>query len=41
MARAVAYLASDEADFVTAQTIWVDGGAFSMPSWPYDEEGEA
>ena len=38
VAKAVAYLASDEADFVTAQTIWVDGGAFSMPSWPYPDQ---
>jgi 3-oxoacyl-[acyl-carrier protein] reductase len=37
VARAVAWLASDEAAFVTAQTIWVDGGAFSLPNWPYDD----
>jgi NAD(P)-dependent dehydrogenase (short-subunit alcohol dehydrogenase family) len=36
VARAVAWLASDEAGFITAQTIWVDGGAFSLPNWPYD-----
>jgi hypothetical protein len=34
----VAWLASDEAAFVTAQTIWVDGGAFSLPSWPYTDQ---
>src|SRR5438270_6308294 len=36
VAKTVAYLASDLADFVTAQTIWVDGGAFTKPQWPYD-----
>ncbi len=33
--RAVAYLADDGSDFVTGQTIWVDGGLFAMPQWPY------
>ena len=36
VARAVAFLASDAAAFITGQTIWVDGGLFSKPSWPYD-----
>jgi NAD(P)-dependent dehydrogenase (short-subunit alcohol dehydrogenase family) len=36
VAKTVVYLASDLADFVTAQTIWVDGGAFTKPQWPYD-----
>lgn len=35
VAHAVAYLASDEAFFVTAQTIYVDGGLFTHPQWPY------
>ncbi len=34
--RAVVFLASDRADFITGQTIWVDGGLFSKPAWPYD-----
>ena len=29
--RAVAYFAGDQSDFVTAQTLWVDGGLFAEP----------
>ena len=36
VARAVAFLAGDAASFITGQTIWVDGGLFSRPNWPYD-----
>lgn len=32
---AVAFLAGPQAAFVTGQTIWVDGGLFSQPVWPY------
>ena len=28
--RAVCFLASDEADYVTGQTMWVDGGSGSV-----------
>jgi NAD(P)-dependent dehydrogenase (short-subunit alcohol dehydrogenase family) len=35
VARAVVFFASDAADFVTAQTLWVDGGVFTHPTWPY------
>ena len=35
VARAVAFFATDGADFITGQTLWVDGGVFSKPSWPY------
>ncbi|HTQ57465.1 MAG TPA: SDR family NAD(P)-dependent oxidoreductase [Bryobacteraceae bacterium] len=35
VARAVAFLASDAGDFITGQTIYVDGGLFSHPVWPY------
>ncbi|HXF27750.1 MAG TPA: 3-oxoacyl-ACP reductase family protein [Bryobacteraceae bacterium] len=35
VARAVAFFASDEADFVSGQTLWVDGGLFAKPAWPY------
>ena len=38
VAKAVAYLASEEAEFVTAQTLWVDGGAFTLPNWPYSDQ---
>jgi NAD(P)-dependent dehydrogenase (short-subunit alcohol dehydrogenase family) len=33
--RVVAFLAGEGAEFVTGQTIWVDGGLFSKPHWPY------
>jgi NAD(P)-dependent dehydrogenase (short-subunit alcohol dehydrogenase family) len=36
VARAVVFLASGAAEFITGQTIWVDGGLFSKPSWPYE-----
>jgi NAD(P)-dependent dehydrogenase (short-subunit alcohol dehydrogenase family) len=32
--KAVLFLASDDADFITGQTLWVDGAAFSQPRWP-------
>jgi NAD(P)-dependent dehydrogenase (short-subunit alcohol dehydrogenase family) len=35
VARAVAFFAGDGADFITGQTLWVDGGVFSKPAWPY------
>ncbi len=35
VAKAVMYLASDGADFVTGQTLYVDGGLWSQGPWPY------
>lgn len=33
--RAVVALAGEAGDFISGQTIWVDGGLFSRPAWPY------
>ena len=35
VARAILFFASDAAAFVSGQTLWVDGGLFSKPAWPY------
>jgi NAD(P)-dependent dehydrogenase (short-subunit alcohol dehydrogenase family) len=40
VAQMVAFLASDQAQFITAQTVWVDGGLFTKPQWPYPVEVE-
>lgn len=37
--RAVTFLASEAAAFITGQTIWVDGGLFTHPNWPYEVAG--
>jgi 3-oxoacyl-[acyl-carrier protein] reductase len=34
--RMVVALAGEAGDFVTGQTILVDGGLFTRPVWPYD-----
>lgn len=36
VASAVCYLASDEAQFITGQTLYVDGGLFTRGPWPYE-----
>lgn len=37
VAAAVAFLVSDSAEFITGQTLYVDGGLFTRPVWPYSE----
>ncbi|MBN1511892.1 MAG: SDR family oxidoreductase [Phycisphaerae bacterium] len=39
VAAVVAFLVSPQAEFVTGQTVWVDGGLFTKPQWPYQETG--
>jgi 3-oxoacyl-[acyl-carrier protein] reductase len=35
VANAVLFFAESGSTFVTGQTLWVDGGAFTVPNWPY------
>jgi NAD(P)-dependent dehydrogenase (short-subunit alcohol dehydrogenase family) len=35
VAHAVVFFCTDSASFITGQTLWVDGGLFSKPAWPY------
>jgi NAD(P)-dependent dehydrogenase (short-subunit alcohol dehydrogenase family) len=35
LGKAVVFFASEDADFITGQTIWVDGGLFTRPVWPH------
>ena len=37
---AVVFLVSEQGAFVSGQTLGVDGGLFSQPTWPYTESAE-
>lgn len=39
IAQAVEFLASEKAAFITGQTLYVDGGVFTKPNWPYQPGG--
>lgn len=38
VARAVVFLASAEAEFITGQTLYVDGGLLTQGPWPYKDD---
>ncbi|MEM9280980.1 MAG: 3-oxoacyl-ACP reductase family protein [Verrucomicrobiota bacterium] len=38
IANMVVHLASDAAEFVTGQTVYVDGGLWTKAQWPYDTD---
>jgi 3-oxoacyl-[acyl-carrier protein] reductase len=35
VAHAVLFFADERSDFVSGQTLYVDGGAFTVANWPY------
>jgi 3-oxoacyl-[acyl-carrier protein] reductase len=35
VAHAVLFFANERSDFISGQTLYVDGGAFTVPNWPY------
>jgi NAD(P)-dependent dehydrogenase (short-subunit alcohol dehydrogenase family) len=35
IAEAVLFFVSPSSSFVTGQTLWIDGGLFTKPQWPY------
>jgi len=38
IAKAVVYFADDAAEFITGQTLYVDGGLWTKAQWPYEVE---
>jgi NAD(P)-dependent dehydrogenase (short-subunit alcohol dehydrogenase family) len=36
VARVVVFFAGPASEFVSGQTLWVDGALFSKPAWPYE-----
>jgi NAD(P)-dependent dehydrogenase (short-subunit alcohol dehydrogenase family) len=40
VANVVLFLAGEASAFVTGQTIWVDGGLFTRPAWPYSDSDD-
>jgi NAD(P)-dependent dehydrogenase (short-subunit alcohol dehydrogenase family) len=34
--RAAVFFASVDSEFITGQTVWIDGGLFTRPPWPYE-----
>ncbi len=41
VAHIVEFLASQKSSYISGQTIWVDGAAFTMPNWPYEDGSQA
>ena len=39
--RAVVFLASKDAAYISGQTVWVDGALFVKPPWPYQRSEES
>ncbi|HEU4601300.1 MAG TPA: SDR family oxidoreductase, partial [Steroidobacteraceae bacterium] len=35
VAHAVLFFADEKSDFISGQTLYVDGGAFTVTNWPY------
>jgi 3-oxoacyl-[acyl-carrier protein] reductase len=35
VANAVLFFADPKSNFITGQTLYVDGGVFTQPNWPY------